>query len=91
MLIVYNYDQERSRIFTEDGQALFLKMYDRAKQLISVAGAARLAEIMSKATGDSFLILACMDRMVEMGVLKEATDPKTVWGQDRIFTLPREA
>ena len=91
MLQAYDYKIEKPRIFTEDGQALFMKMWDRAKELISVAGAARAQEIMKTATGDTFLMVACLDRMVEMNALVEITSPEKVWGQFRIFVLPQSA
>jgi hypothetical protein len=31
-------------------------------------------------------MLACVDRLVELGEIREVTQPNTVAGQDRIFT-----
>lgn len=82
----YNYTDLRPKLFTEDGQVLFLEMRDRAKKIIAHAGAARMDAIMQGSTGDTWLMLACVDRMVELGELKEVPSPSTA-GQYRIFTM----
>ncbi len=84
----YEYAAERAAIFTEDGQAMFLKIRDNADRLILNAGAARMLEIMKGVTGDSWGMLACVDRLVELGELREVTSPNSVAGQHRIFTRP---
>jgi len=41
---MYQYSQERGRIFTDDGQRDFLKVRDHVKKLLSQAGAVRMQE-----------------------------------------------
>ena len=80
---MYNYTTERPYVFTEDGQVKFLEIRDRAKELISSSGAATMACLMH-VTGDSFQRMACVDRLVELGELREIEHGKCA-GQDRIF------
>jgi hypothetical protein len=81
----YHYATEKPKIFTEDGQILFLKIRDNAKRLLAQAGAVRCGELISCATGDSWTMLACVDRMVELGELREITKDQCVAGQHRVF------
>lgn len=81
----YNYQIEKQRIFTEEGQKDFLAFRDRANELIKKAGAFRLIEAFG--SGDTFFQTACVDRMVELGELVEFVRP--CWGQYRVFTTPQ--
>lgn len=82
--MVYKYEDERAKVFTEDGQVMFLKIRDKAKDLIGLAGAVSSACLMRDISGDSWTMLACIDRLVELRELKEITGPNT-WGQHRVF------
>ena len=82
---MYEYENEREKLFTDQGQRLFLKIRGNALALIDKAGAARMSEIISVAVGNSWEMLACVDRMVELGELKELTDKNKVVGQYRVF------
>jgi len=84
----YNYNVQRDKVFTEAGQLLFLAIRDKAKELTRTAGAARLAEIIRGQSGDSWDMLACVDRLVELGELREI--PQVCAGQHRIFIRARE-
>jgi len=44
---MYDYKTEREKIFTEEGQVMFLGIRDRTKGLLAKAGAARLREMIS--------------------------------------------
>jgi len=81
---MYNYEKERADIFTEDGQIMFLKIRDQVKKLLKQAGAVRAAEAMREATGNSWTMLACLDRLVELKEIREITD-ETALGQYRVF------
>lgn len=86
--MTYRYDVERPKIFTEEGQRLFLAVRDRAQFLLKEAGAARVAELMrlpSIGAYGSWEALACIDRLVELGELREVTDEAKVVGQHRVF------
>jgi hypothetical protein len=68
----YIYEKERPNIFTDEGQRSFLKVRDAAHRLLSVAGAFREQELMlaSHVARDSWLHLAFIDRLVEIGEIR---------------------
>ncbi len=81
---MYVYEELRPKLFTDEGQRLFLRVRDHAAKLIEQAGAARLDKIVSKESGDSWLLLACVDRLVELGEIREISLSST-FGQHRVF------
>lgn len=82
---MYNYQTERAKLFTEQGQVAFIKARDRVKQLLRESGAFMMDKILSVGRfSDTWQALACVDRMVELGEIRELTDDK-VAGQHRVF------
>lgn len=81
----YEYQHNRQDVFTEAGQVMFLKIRDNANRLVALAGAAQFQEIVRDVSGDSWTMLACVDRLVELGELREWTGYGYVPGQYRIF------
>lgn len=82
----YVYANERPKVFTEDGSGMLLKIRDTTKALIAKAGVARCDKMMAGNTGDSWTMLACVDRLVEMGEIHEIPNTMSGAGQHRIFT-----
>ena len=87
----YSYEKERETTFTEDGQVMLLKIRDNAFRLIELSGAATVERIIQGVGGDSWHMLACVDRLAEIGDLKEVQMAQPVRGQDRIFIRPKQA
>jgi len=82
---MYSYKTQKPHLFTEEGQTLFLAIRDKTKELLEIAGACRCdAMINVDLGGDSWDMLACIDRMVELGEIRELT-PKATVGQHRVF------
>lgn len=82
----YDYQTQRPRVFSEGGVTMLLKIRDHAKALIAQAGAARSDKLMAAAgSGDTWDMLACMDRLVETGELHEIPNTMSRAGQHRIF------
>jgi len=81
---VYRYDDLKPILFTERGQEKFLKVRNKTQSLLSLAGACRLEEMISGALGDSWESLVCVDRLVELGEIREITGAG-VAGQHRVF------
>ena len=81
---MYNYQTEKQRIFTEDGQEMFLKIRDKVQQLLKQSGAVMMQNAISGVTGDSWMMLACVDRLVELKEIKEITSGN-IAGQHRVF------
>ena len=79
----YDYWVERDKLFSNEGQRMFLQIRDRVQRLLKNAGAVRMQEATVGFSGSSWDMLACLDRMVELGELRELTDD--VAGQHRVF------
>jgi len=83
--VSYCYKTERPWIFSEDGSRQFLRIRDRVNRLLDTAGAVRMQEAINDECGSSWEMLACVDRMVELGEIRELTDEHAP-GQWRVFT-----
>lgn len=83
---MYNYKEEKSKLFTEDGQVMFLKIRDKVNAIIEKSGAMTMGNIIQGIGGISWTQMACVDRMVELGELYEVSLLRPVAGQHRIFT-----
>lgn len=82
---MYEYQKLRPTLFTDEGQRRFLAVRDRVQTLVAQSGAVRMDEAISKVSGDTWEALACVDRMVELGELREVQQRNEVPGQHRIF------
>lgn len=80
----YVYEDVRPFVFTESGQVMFLEIRDRAARLLSDAGAVRCQELLRGTVGDAWSMLACVDRLVELGELREIPQ-SNIAGQHRVF------
>jgi len=84
---MYKYSELKPTLFTEENQELFLGIRDPVQQMLSVSGAVRMGQAMALPKGagaaDTWTLLACVDRLVEMGELREI--PTNGAGQDRVF------
>ncbi len=64
---------------------MFIKIRDKAQTLLKTAGAFTMGKvIIGCGGGDSWDMLACVDRLVELGEIREVTSGN-VAGQDRVF------
>ena len=80
----YNYEVEKHKIFTEQGQREFLKVRDCAHKLLAEAGAFMMFSALKGISGDSWQMMAYVDRLIELGEIREIT-PANVAGQHRVF------
>lgn len=81
----YTYQEEKPKLLTDDGQRLFLRFRDRAQSLLKASGAVRAHELMSGFSGDSWVLLACVDRLVELGELRLIEQADLVATQYQIY------
>lgn len=80
----YSYEAEKAALFTDEGQRNFLKVRDFCQRMLKEAGAVRADKAMNQwGSGSSWTMLAAMDRLVEIGELREITSNS--WGQHRVF------
>lgn len=80
---MYNYNTQRPHLFSEQGQVMFLKIRDNVNKLLKEAGAVMMSRAISSCTGDTWDMLACVDRLVELGEIREI--PQDCAGQHRVF------
>jgi hypothetical protein len=83
---MYSYEVEKHNLFTEEGSELYTKIRDKVQSLLTLSGAVRWQEATSGICGDTWLMLACFDRMVELGELKELTGNGAM-AQHRVFVV----
>jgi hypothetical protein len=88
--VSYRYEDYKERVFTESLQVMFLKIRDNATELIAKSGAASMERLIAGCAGTNWDMLACVDRLVELGELLEVPNPHSSAGQHRIFTHFRE-
>lgn len=69
----YDYTKERHNVFTDEGQKMFLKIRDRTQMLIKISGACTIEKIIDGKgiLGDTFIMLACIDRLEELGEIRK--------------------
>lgn len=85
---MYKYEDLKPQVFTEKAQKDFLKVRDNAKKLLSTSGSFNMLSALKGVYGDSWLQLAFVDRLVELGEIREIT-PSGTAGQDRVFVSGR--
>ena len=82
---MYEYKDHKNWPCSAEGQKQFLDIRDRVHQAIKDSGCISMGKAISGESGDSFRIQACVDRLVELGEIKEAKNPISSAGQHRIF------
>lgn len=82
----YSYQEEREKLFTDEGQKLLLEIRDRTFRLIDMAGAVSVDKAIAGSSGEAWKMLACLDRLVEIGDIYEVERKHPVRGQYRIFS-----
>ena len=86
---MYKYEEMKEKLFCDDGQRTFLRIRDSIKTQLALAGAVRMEEVIANAGGgDSWTLLACVDRLVELGEIREIPQLEAR-GQHRIFVTTR--
>lgn len=86
--MAYDYETERPWVFTDEGQRDLLRCRDRVFRLLEQAGSVRLQEGVRGLTGSSWHHLAIMDRLVEVGDLREI-EQSNMPAQYRLFVRAR--
>ena len=86
---MYNYETEKPKILTDEGQKRFLKTRDYVNALLDRSGAVMMGDAMGGPDSpcSSWEAMAYVDRMVELGEIEEVGAPASC-GQARIFARP---
>lgn len=83
---MYKYKEQKKVVFTDEGQRMFLAIRNNVKRLINLAGAVDMESAMGDISGDSWERMACVDRLVELGEIREILPRDTyVAAQYRVF------
>ena len=83
--MAYSYDAERADVFSENGQVQFLSIRDRIKKHIEMSGCVSLGKAIADESGDTFQMLACVDRLVEIGEIVRIENPRDRSTQGQII------
>lgn len=70
----YNYETIKPQLFTEAGVEMLMKIKDQVGRLLFSAGAFTMEKVTRTVTGDSWLMLACLDYLVEKGEIDLASN-----------------
>lgn len=82
----YQYTTERNAIFTDDGQREFTRGRDKVLAAVRATGAITMGKAMNMfRLGNTWAMMACVDRMVELGDLTEVATDKQHVAQYRVF------
>lgn len=79
---MYAYADLRDHVFTDEGQRALIETRDKAVRLLTQSGAVVMSRLMPM--GDTWKAMAVVDRLVEIGDLREVTTPQLHTGE-RIF------
>lgn len=87
---MYSYQEVRPRLFEEKNSTEFIKFRDNAMRLLNEAGAVCGFNCFKNVyVGDTDIMLAMCDRLVELGDVKEVTGDN-ICGQNRVYVKARE-
>jgi len=85
---MYKYEEEKQFVFTDEGQRLLLHTRDALNALTACAGACTVDRVFGKISAgsfDSWNLLACIDRLVELGEFSYVDLSNAVATQHRIL------
>ena len=82
---VYEYQDWRFKVFTEEGQIIFLQIRDNVQKMLKQTGAFKHTYAYGSVSSDSYTMAACIDRLVELKEIIIVSPDSTIWC-DRIYT-----
>jgi hypothetical protein len=85
----YNYDDIRPELFTEEGVELLMKLRDISGKLLFQAGAYTFEKVTRTITGDTWLMMAALDYMVERKEIRMVYEPSNT--MNRVYTKGEQA
>ena len=84
----YKYSDFKDKIFTDEGQIKFLASRDKINTALDTHGVFRLGEMLDIVKGDAWEFLSHIDRLVEIGEIKEVFHGDGIT-QRKIYTRRR--
>jgi hypothetical protein len=85
----YNYDDIRPELFTEEGVELLMKLRDISGKMLFQAGAYTFEKVTRTITGDTWLMMAALDYMVERKEIRMVYEPSNT--MNRVYTKGEQA
>lgn len=83
----YKYEDEKRKLFTDEGSRQFHAMLKHCQAMLVESEAFTMAAAMRcPGIGDTWEMMACVDRMVELGEVREV--PTKGAAQNRVFVMP---
>lgn len=88
---MYKYETEKSALFSDEGQRMFLSVRDHVQKCLKLSGAVTMGIAISATgvDGDTWTQMACVDRLVELAEIREINYGECA-GQYRIFVKAQE-
>ena len=80
----YNYDEIRQELFSEEGVELLMQMRDHSSRLLFQAGAYTFEKVTRTVKGDTWLMMAALDYMVERKEVRLVYEPSNT--MNRVYT-----
>jgi len=81
----YNYKIEREKLFSFEGLDSVMKTKEHVTKCINLSGAVMMEKAINILTGNSFMMQACVDFLVEKKIIEEVEQKALIPGQHRIF------
>lgn len=82
---MYDYLTEKPKIFLEENQEDFLNVMENIESCIKYSGCVTMGKAIKNICGCVWLQMAYVDRLVEIGKIREVEQGGYVTGQMRIF------
>lgn len=87
---MYKYEDEKPKLLTDEGQRTLMNVRNFVLDILKKSGAITMGKAMSAAgCGDSWTMMAYVDRLVELGDIREVKQEGYVPAQYRIFMAVR--
>ena len=67
---MYRYEEEKHKLWTDEGLDMIIKVREEAHRLFKIAGCATLENLIRGCTGDSFTMLAVVDWLEEKKTIR---------------------
>ena len=82
---MYKYEDMISQLADKHGSVMYAQIRRNVKSCLARSGAVTMGKAISGTTGNTLLMLACVDHMVKGGELREVTKRQNVEAQHRVF------
>jgi hypothetical protein len=82
---MYNYENEKPKLFTPEGFVMLRAIEKNVERHLKSAGAFMASKAWEGITGDSWLMLAALDYLVEIHELLDVSPAQSTWAQNRVY------